>query len=69
MTIRIRRRLLALGIAVLAQYALGIATLLSVVPLGLAAMHQAGAALLLTAQLVLLHALRGTGQTAPNTPS
>jgi len=65
----LRPRLLALGIAVLAQYALGIATLLSVVPVGLAAMHQAGAALLLTAQLVVLHALSGTGQTPPNTPS
>jgi heme A synthase len=43
--------------------------LLTVVPVGLAAMHQAGAALLLTAQLVLLHAPPTPGQTPPNTPS
>jgi cytochrome c oxidase assembly protein subunit 15 len=67
--VNLRPHLIALGIAVLAQYALGIATLLTVVPVGLAAMHQAGAAMLLTAQLVLLHALRTPGQTPPNTPS
>ena len=69
----VRPRLIALGIAALAHYALGIATLLFVVPIDLAAMHQAGAALLLTAELVLLHALRPPGrtpgQTPPNTPS
>ena len=42
----------------LAQVALGIATLLLVVPLPLAVIHQAGALLVLTAALVLRHSLR-----------
>jgi cytochrome c oxidase assembly protein subunit 15 len=50
-----RRALLALGGAVLAQYALGIATLLAVVPVGLATAHQMLAVLVLTAALVALH--------------
>ncbi len=54
-----RLAVLGLGGAVLAQYALGVATLLWVVPVPLAVAHQTGAALLLTATLVLLHALRG----------
>jgi cytochrome c oxidase assembly protein subunit 15 len=41
-----------------AQAALGISTLLLVVPLPLAVLHQAGALLLLTAGLAALHALR-----------
>jgi len=40
------------------QYLLGVATLLLVVPVALAASHQAGAALLLTAAIVLVHATR-----------
>lgn len=55
----LRARLLALGAAVIAQYALGVTTLLLVVPVGFAAAHQAMAVLLLTAVLVLLHGLRG----------
>ena len=39
------------------QFALGVATLLLVVPIPLAAAHQAGAVFLLTAALVLRHAL------------
>jgi heme a synthase len=54
----LRVRLVALGLAVALQYTLGVATLLLVVPIGLAAAHQIGATLLLTALLVLLHALR-----------
>ena len=54
----IRRPLLALGVLVGAQYALGVATLLLVVPVPLAAAHQANAVLVLTAALVALHALR-----------
>ncbi len=54
-----RLAVLGLGVAVLAQYALGVCTLLWVVPVPLAVAHQTGAALLLTAALVLLHALRG----------
>jgi cytochrome c oxidase assembly protein subunit 15 len=40
------------------QFALGVSTLLLVVPIPLAAAHQAGAVLLLTAAIVLRHALR-----------
>jgi len=46
-----------LAIAVL-QLALGISTLLLVVPVPLAAAHQAGAVLLLTASIIVRHALR-----------
>jgi cytochrome c oxidase assembly protein subunit 15 len=44
--------------AVLLQFALGVATLLLIVPIPLAAAHQAGAVLLLTAALVFRHSLR-----------
>jgi heme a synthase len=56
---RYARRAVAalLGLALL-QVALGIATLLLVVPIPLAAAHQAGAVLLLTASLVACHAVR-----------
>ncbi len=50
-----RAAVLALGLAVLLQYALGVATLLWAVPLSLGTAHQAMAVLLLTATLVLLH--------------
>jgi cytochrome c oxidase assembly protein subunit 15 len=40
------------------QIALGIATLVMVVPLPLAAMHQAGAVLVFAASLNVAHALR-----------
>jgi cytochrome c oxidase assembly protein subunit 15 len=53
-----RAALAVLGAAVAAQYALGVATLLLVVPVGLAVAHQAVAVLVLTAALVTLHALR-----------
>lgn len=53
-----RPLLYALGAAVIAQYALGIATLLYVVPLGLGTAHQVGAVFVLTAALALLHATR-----------
>ncbi|MEJ0018139.1 MAG: COX15/CtaA family protein [Acetobacteraceae bacterium] len=43
---------------VAAQYGLGVATLLAVVPVSLATLHQVGAVLLLTASLLLLHATR-----------
>ena len=54
-----RPALVALGVTVLAQYALGVATLLNVVPVGLAVAHQFVAVLVLTAALATLHALRG----------
>ncbi|MBV9786262.1 MAG: COX15/CtaA family protein [Acidisphaera sp.] len=53
-----RRCLLALGALALAQYALGVTTLLLVVPEALAVLHQTLAVLLLTAALASLHATR-----------
>jgi cytochrome c oxidase assembly protein subunit 15 len=53
-----RGAVLALGGAVALQYALGVATLLMVVPVSLGTLHQAAAVLVLTAALVALHALR-----------
>jgi cytochrome c oxidase assembly protein subunit 15 len=53
-----RLAFLALGAALCVQYALGVATLLSVVAIPLAAAHQLVAALLLTAALVVVHVLR-----------
>ena len=47
-----------LATAVLVQYVLGVATLLAVVPIGLAVPHQAMAMLLLTAALSCCHSLR-----------
>ena len=47
-----------MGVAVGAQYCLGVATLLWVVPVGLATAHQAVAIVLLTATLVTLHLQR-----------
>jgi cytochrome c oxidase assembly protein subunit 15 len=41
------------------QYALGVATLLLVVPVDLATLHQVVAVLLLSAGLIALHSLRG----------
>lgn len=55
----LRVAVLCLGAAVTLQYALGITTLVYAVPVPVAVLHQAGAALLLTASLVLLHGLRG----------
>ena len=55
----------ALGLVVVVQYSLGVATLLAVVPIGLAVAHQITASLLLTAALVALHSLRGAVPAAP----
>ena len=55
---RAGRALHALLAAALLQFALGVATLLLVVPIALAALHQAGAVLVLTAAIVFRHALR-----------
>jgi len=54
----VRSALLVLGLAVAGQYALGVATLLWVVPVSLGTAHQAMAVLVLTAALSALHALR-----------
>lgn len=54
----VRSSVLVLGAAVAVQYMLGVATLLSVVPVSLATAHQATAVLVLTATLVALHGVR-----------
>jgi cytochrome c oxidase assembly protein subunit 15 len=56
-----RLALHALLAAAVLQFALGVSTLLLVVPIPLAAAHQAGAVLLLTAAIVFRHALRAPG--------
>ncbi len=53
-----RRALAALGLLVLLQFLLGIATLLAAVPVLLGALHQAGAILVLTATLLALYLVR-----------
>jgi cytochrome c oxidase assembly protein subunit 15 len=55
---RLRWALAALAAAVGIQYGLGVATLLSAVPVGLAVAHQATAVLVLTALVAVLHGLR-----------
>jgi heme a synthase len=78
---RLHWRLGFVGVAVLGQYALGVTTLLLVVPVGAALPHQIGATVLLTAVLLTAHALRrvptaykasgvraGHGQTAHGSP-
>ena len=54
----VRLALHALLLAAALQFGLGVTTLLLVVPIPLAAMHQAGAVLLLTAAIVFRHSLR-----------
>ncbi len=58
----VRASLLVLGAAVVLQYALGVMTLLWVVPVGLGTAHQAMAVLVLTAALVALHTQRATAR-------
>jgi heme a synthase len=55
---RLRGAVMGLAIAVALQYALGIATLLAVVPVWLGTLHQAVAVLVLTGALLAMHALR-----------
>lgn len=64
----LRPALIILGVTVATQYALGVATLLLVVPVGLAAAHQAVAMMVLTAALVALHAARRHRATADAEP-
>ena len=54
----LRPALLVLAAAVAGQYALGVATLLAVVPVGLATAHQGMAILVVTAVLLCLHPMR-----------
>ncbi|GBQ87236.1 cytochrome c oxidase assembly protein [Acetobacter nitrogenifigens DSM 23921 = NBRC 105050] len=59
---RAHRGVILLGWAVLAQYALGVTTLLLVVPVPVATLHQTFAAVLLSVAVFTLHALRGVGR-------
>lgn len=54
--------LMLLGWAVLIQYALGVTTLLLVVPAWAGTVHQTWGAVLLTVAIVALHRLRGVGR-------
>jgi cytochrome c oxidase assembly protein subunit 15 len=54
-----RDAMLALGATLVVQYVLGVATLMLVVPVDLATLHQVVAVLLLSAALIALHSLRG----------
>jgi cytochrome c oxidase assembly protein subunit 15 len=53
-----RNAVLALGASVALQYALGIATLLAVVPVWLGTLHQSIAVLVLATALAAIHGLR-----------
>jgi cytochrome c oxidase assembly protein subunit 15 len=61
-----RLALHALLTAAAIQFSLGVSTLLLVVPIPLAAMHQAGAVLLLTAAIVFRHGLRRVAEMDPS---
>jgi cytochrome c oxidase assembly protein subunit 15 len=63
---RLLTHLLLAALAV--QIALGIATLLLVVPVALAAAHQAGALAVFTVALALNHSLHVGGATRPDRP-
>ncbi|NGM22493.1 heme A synthase [Roseomonas stagni] len=63
-----RSAVFALGAAVALQYALGVATLVHVVPVSLGTLHQATAVLVLAAALVALHALRPASPRAAPVP-
>ena len=63
-----RIALWALLAAAAVQVALGISTLLLVVPVALAAAHQAGAVILLTAAIVLRHTLRRAPPSTASVP-
>jgi heme a synthase len=54
----LRTGLMAVGLAVTGQFALGVTTLLTYVPISLAALHQLGSIVVLTSSLYLLHSVR-----------
>jgi cytochrome c oxidase assembly protein subunit 15 len=64
-----RKALRALLAVAMLQVALGISTLLLVVPIPLAAAHQAGAVLLLTAAIVFRHTLGGAAVVDARAPA
>ena len=58
LTPQVRQGIIAVGVTVLGQYSLGIATLLNYVPLSLAVAHQFGSLTVFTSGLYLTHTLR-----------
>jgi heme a synthase len=64
----VRLAVIVLGVTLAVQYVLGVATLLSVVSIGLASVHQANSVLALTASLVLLHLLRPASDASSRMP-
>lgn len=58
LTPQVRQGLVAVGVTILGQYSLGVATLLNHVPISLAAAHQVGSLAVFTSGLYLTHALR-----------
>jgi cytochrome c oxidase assembly protein subunit 15 len=63
-----RKLISCLAGAIVGQYILGVTTLLLVVPVSAALLHQAGAVVLLTVLLVLLHNLTATPRRRIDTP-
>jgi heme a synthase len=57
-TPQVRNGLVALGVAAVGQFTLGVTTLLYYVPISLAAVHQVGSVVVLTSGVYLLHSLR-----------
>jgi cytochrome c oxidase assembly protein subunit 15 len=53
-----RKGLIAVGLATVGQFTLGVTTLLNYVPLGLAAAHQLGSVVVFTSGVYLVHSLR-----------
>jgi cytochrome c oxidase assembly protein subunit 15 len=60
---------LCLAAAVMGQYLLGVTTLLLVVPVPVAVLHQTGAVLLLTVMLVVVHRLSGAARRPVEIPA
>jgi cytochrome c oxidase assembly protein subunit 15 len=65
---RARSLCVAFAASVCLQYGIGVATLLSVVPVWLGTLHQVVAVLVLTAALCALHALRSSAAYEPTMP-
>jgi len=58
LTPQARKGLIAVGLATVGQFTLGVTTLLNYVPLGLAAAHQLGSVVVFTSGVYLVHSLR-----------
>jgi cytochrome c oxidase assembly protein subunit 15 len=63
----VRTGLLAIGLAVTGQFTLGVTTLMTYVPISLAALHQIGSVVVLTSAIYLFHTSRTILRTLPTT--